>query len=175
MEKRVIRAAAPLLLGVLSLCAFSIVGLVAVTHPGADPRLVSRLTAGGVCSVFLWLFWHLGIETRIVLDGGEVAVHYPFFVRRVGTAQVARVRIEGGDLTIRTVDGRKIKPPAYRASVLGALRGNRGSRAVQAEIEQYLVQGGPRAAAELHTALVLRPWVLIIPLVVLGSEAYLSV
>lgn len=160
MEKTIIRARAPQVLGIVGLCVFSIVGL-AVAHPGADPRLASRLTAGGVISVMLWLLWQLGIETRIVLDNGEIAVYYPFLVRRVGSAHVTWVSVEKGDLTICTAVGKRIKPPAYRVSVLGALRGNRGSRAVQHEIEQYIAYDGSRSGSELRTFLNLRLWVLI--------------
>lgn len=174
MERIVIRARAPQVLAILGLCGFSVAGLIIVAHPGADPRLVSRLTAGGVISVVLWVLWQLGIEPRIVLDSGQIAVHYPFLVRRVGSAQVERVTVERGDLTLRTIAGKKIKPPAYRASILGALSGNRAARAAQREIEHYLTQNGPLTSAELYNTPVLRPWVLIIPLVVLEGEALLA-
>jgi hypothetical protein len=174
LEKKVIRARGPHILALLAVCGFTVAGLVVVAHPGADPRLVSRLTAGGVISVFVWLFWQLGVETRIVLEDGEIVVHYPFLIRRVGSANVARVGVEGGDLTIRTTDGGKLKPPIFRASILGAASGHRGAKAAQREIEHYIVQGGPRADVAPHTSPRLQLWVLVVPLIILWVEALLT-
>lgn len=174
MGKTIIRARAPYVLATLGLCGFSIAGLIIVAHPGADPRLVSRLAAGCAVSIVLWLLWQLGIEPRIVLDDGEIAVYYPFLVRRVGVDHVAQVAVEAGDLTIRTATGSKIKPPAYRASVLSALAGHRGARAAQREIERHLAHGGPRASTGPRTCARLQLWVLIGPLAVLSCEAFLA-
>ena len=174
MRKQVIRVRGLYVLALLAVAGFFVAGLVVVAHPGADPSLGSRLTAGGAVSVFIWLCWQLGVEPRIVLDEGEIVVYYPFLVRRVGSTSVARVGLEGGDLTIRTTAGTKLKPPIFRASVLGALSGHRGAKAAQREIEHHIDRSGPRADVAQQISSRLQLFALAIPLAVLWAEAFLT-
>ncbi|MGW5350131.1 hypothetical protein ACWERV_06350 [Streptomyces sp. NPDC004031] len=164
------------ILGILGIAAFSVIGLVVVAHPGVDASLKGRLVAGSAMSVTIWLLWNLALAPRITLEPGVVAVHYPGMVRRIPAATIVDVRVERGDLVIRTADGRTAKPPTLRASVAGAATGNRGARSVRHQILDHAHPASTTTAdSPTHTQTLLRPRlpVLLVPLAVLWTEAFL--
>jgi hypothetical protein len=165
-------------LGALCIVGFAVAGPVVVAHPGIDQRLGSRLMAATVISTVIWLLWNLALEPRIVLGGGIVAVHYPYFRRDIPAGQVTDVQVKEGDLVILTADGGKAKPPTLRASVVGALSGNGGARSARGQILDYVHQvreNGNRSKPRRVMIIVkLQLWVLIIPLTVLFTEAFLT-
>jgi hypothetical protein len=164
------------ILGTLAIVTFSVVGLVTMVHPGVDRSLKGRLIAGAAVSIGIWLFWNLSIGPRVVLDEGVVAVHYPGMVRKIPVGSIVDVRIERGDLVIRTADGRKTKPPTLRASAFVGTGEHRGVRTVRQQILDHVHEAGTGTGeAAPRTRNLLRPHLLalVIPLTVLWAEAFL--
>ncbi|WP_188281085.1 hypothetical protein [Streptomyces sp. CBMA29] len=163
-------------LGTLGIVTFAVIGPVVVAHPGVDTSLKGRLVAGVAVSITIWVLWNISIGPRIVLDKGVVAVHYPLMVRNIPAGTIADVRVEHGDLVIRTSDGRKTKPPTLLASAAGAMSGHRGARSVRQQILDYVGETGAapdEPAPKRRNFISLHLLALLIPLAVLWTEAFL--
>lgn len=163
--------------GTLGIVTFSVIGLVVVVHPGVDSSLKGRLIAGAAAAITIWIMWNLAIGPRIVLDRGVVVVHYPLMVRRIPAGSITDVRVEHGDLVIRTADGRKTKPPTLLTSAAGAMHGHRGARSVRHQILDHVHETGTaegEQTSQRRNFVSLHLSALFVPLLVLWAEAFLA-